>query len=122
MWVDKKLNAREVVLMFAVLSLAYVYPIIHADYAYVDDNWRSLLLAQHAWRDQGRILIEWLHEALTFGSGTTNIFPLPLLLSIGFLVMAMSRLTWWYFQEPTVSSTLIVFPLLGSPFFLGNLT
>lgn len=122
MWVDKVLSRKEVFLFFLILSFVYIYPIVHADYAYIDDNWRSLLGAQDAWRNQGRVLIEWLYEALTFGSSTTNIFPLPLLLSIVVLVIAMSRLTVWYFPEPSVSSCLVVVPILCNPFFLGNLT
>lgn len=122
MWFERKLSHKEVLLFFLVLSFIYVYPIIHADYAYIDDNWRALLGAQDGWRNQGRILMEWFHELLTFGGGTINIFPLPLLLSIFVLVIAMSRLTLWYFPEPTVASGLVVLPILCNPFFLGNLT
>jgi hypothetical protein len=119
---DKVLSKHEVVVVFLVMSLIYIYPIVHADYAYVDDNWRSLSGAHDAWRNQGRVLIEWLYECLTFGSGTINVFPLPLLLSIGVLVFAMSRLTRWYFPAPSIASCLVVLPILCNPFFLGNLT
>lgn len=122
MWIDNGLSRREVTLFFGVVSLIYIYPLVYADYAYVDDNWRSLLDAQDAWREQGRVFIEWFYEVLTFGSGTTNIFPLPLLLSTAVLVVAMSRLTRWYFPEPTIASCLVVLPILCNPFFLGNLT
>lgn len=121
-WIDKELSSNEVGLFFLILSYLYIYPIVHADYAYIDDNWRSLLGAQGGWRNQGRVLIEWLYEVLSFGGSTTNLFPLPLLLSIYTLVVAMSRLTVWYFPEPTVSSCLVVLPILCNPFFLGNLT
>jgi hypothetical protein len=122
MWVDKVLSRKEVLVFFLALSFIYIYPIVHADYAYIDDNWRSLLGAQDAWREQGRVLIEWFYELLTFGGSTTNIFPFPLMLSTCFLVVAMSRLTFWYFPKPSVSSCLVVLPILCNPFFLGNLT
>lgn len=122
MWAEKALSRKEVLVFFLVMSFVYVYPIVYADYAYIDDNWRSLLGAQEAWRNQGRILIEWLYEVFTFGSGTTNIFPLPLLFSIALLAVAMSRLTFWYFSTPFMSSCLVVLPVLCNPFFLGNLT
>jgi hypothetical protein len=60
MWVDKVLSRKEVFLFFLILSFVYIYPIVHADYAYIDDNWRSLLGAQDGWRNQGRVLSEWL--------------------------------------------------------------
>lgn len=121
-WIDKGLSQNEVGLFFLILSFVYIYPIVHADYAYIDDNWRSLLGAQDGWRNQGRVLIEWLYELLSFGASTTNLFPLPLLLSICALVLAMRRLTVWYFPEPTISSCLVVLPILCNPFYLGNLT
>lgn len=122
MWSNRSLSLREVLTFFTALSLIYIYPIMHADYAYIDDSWRSLLGAKDAWRNQGRVLIEWLYQLLTFGSSTTNIFPLPLLLSVLVLAMAMSRLTHWYFPAPSVSSCLVVIPVLCNPFFLGNLS
>ncbi|WP_300630559.1 glucosyltransferase domain-containing protein [Pseudomonas sp.] len=121
-WSDKALSRHEVLGFFLVLSFVYVYPIVHADYAYIDDNWRSLLVVRDDWGEQGRILIEWLHEVFTFGGGTVNVFPLPLLFSIALLAIAMTRLTFWYFSAPFASSCLIVLPVLCNPFFLGNLT
>lgn len=109
-------------MVFVILSFAYVYPLVHADYAYVDDNWRALHQAQDAWRNQGRVLLEVLHRFLTFTSGTTNIFPLPLLISVFVLALAMTRLTLWYFSRPCIISCLVVLPVLCNPFFLGNLT
>lgn len=80
MWNEPVLTKKQVVVFFSVVSLIYVYPVIRADYAYIDDSWRSLLLAGDGWKNQGRILLEVLHKFLTFTGGTTNIFPLPLLM------------------------------------------
>ncbi len=119
---QKRLSRNEVALVFMVLSFVYIYPLVHADYAYIDDNWRALHQAQDAWRNQGRILLEVLHRFLTFTGGTTNIFPLPLLMSVFALALAMTRLTLWYFARPCIFSCLVVLPVLCNPFFLGNLT
>jgi len=122
MWMDRALSKKEVLMLFFLLSVVYIYPIVHADYAYVDDNWRSLLGAEEGWRNQGRVFIEVFFQCMTFGSSTTNMFPFPLLLSICFLVVAMARLTHWYFAAPSVASCLVVLPILCNPFFLGNLS
>lgn len=122
MWNQRELSRKEITIVFVVLSFVYIYPIVHADYAYVDDNWRALHQAQDAWRNQGRILLEVLHRFLTFTGGTTNIFPLPLLISVFALALAMTRLTLWYFTRPCVLSCLVMLPVLCNPFFLGNLT
>ena len=73
MWSDRILTHKEVLRVFAALSLLYLYPIIHADYAYIDDNWRALSQAEDAWRHQGRILLELLYRGLTFSAGTVSI-------------------------------------------------
>lgn len=122
MWNQRELSRKEIMIVFVVLSFAYIYPLVHADYAYVDDNWRALHQAQDAWKNQGRILLEVLHRVLTFTGGTTNIFPLPLLISVFALALAMTRLTLWYFTRPGILSCLVVLPILCNPFFLGNLT
>lgn len=122
MWNEPILTQKQVLFFFSVVSLIYVYPIIRADYAYVDDNWRALLLADSAWRDQGRILLEVLHKFLTFTGGTTNIFPLPLLIAVFAMALAMTRLTFWYFSRPDVFACLVFLPVLCNPFFLGNIS
>lgn len=122
MWNERVLTRKEVLLLFSALSLLYIYPFIHADYAYIDDNWRALSQAEDAWRNQGRILLELLYRGLTFSSGMVNIFPLPLLISVLALAWAMCRLTFWLFQYPRVSSCLVVLPVLCNPYYLGNLT
>lgn len=122
MWNESVLNRQQVLGVFVVLSFIYVFPIVHADYAYIDDNWRSLLLAEGDWISQGRVLLNVLYQVLTFTAGTTNIFPLPLFISLLVIALAMSRLTLRYFPAPTLSSCLVVLPVLCNPFFLGNLT
>lgn len=122
MWAKQVLTKKQVLVFFCVVSLVYVYPIIRADYAYVDDSWRALLLEGASWRDQGRILLEVLHKFLTFTGGTTNIFPLPLLIATFVMALAMTRLTFWYFSRPDIFACLVILPIICNPFFLGNIT
>ncbi|WP_260959265.1 glucosyltransferase domain-containing protein [Pseudomonas citri] len=122
MWSEKILGKREVLVFFICTSLVYIFPFVHADYAYVDDNWRSLLLADESWRTHGRLLLEGLTKFLAFNNATINIFPLPLLIATLAVALAMCRLTWWYFPQPGLAACLVVLPMLCNPFFLGNIT
>lgn len=122
MWIEKKLDKKETLLFFLSLSMLYVFPIVHADYLYIDDQWRSLLLVDDLWRMQGRLFSELLYNALTFTSSMPNIFPLPLLLSMVAISFAMRSLVFHFYSEASFSKCLVVLPLLCSPFFLGNLT
>lgn len=119
---EKKRNAKDVFLFFLALSVVYVFPIIHADYLYIDDQWRSLLLVDDLWRKQGRVFAELLYGAMTFTSSMPNIFPLPLLVSMIAIAWAMRSLVFYLYVEVDYSKCLVVLPLLCSPFFLGNLT
>jgi len=121
-WAEKVLSKREVLFFFAGTSLFYIFPFIHADYAYVDDAWRSLLLGDDGWRTHGRVLLEWVVKFFAFNNATINVFPLPLLIATFLISLAMSRLTFWYFPTPNLASCLVVMPMLCNPFFLGNIT
>lgn len=83
MWADRVLTKKEVFYFFLVASMFYVFPIIHADFRYIDDNWRSLLLDYDQWRDQGRMLLEYTLTGLSLVPAKVNMFPLPLFVSIG---------------------------------------
>ncbi|MFL7964026.1 glucosyltransferase domain-containing protein [Pseudomonas kielensis] len=122
MWGEKVLSKREVLFFFVVVSLVYIFPFVHADYTYVDDSWRSLLLWGEAWRAQGRVLLEIFIKFLAFNNASINIFPLPLLIATFAISLAMTRLTFWFFSQPRLASCLVVLPILCSPFFLGNIT
>ena len=122
MWLERKLDKKEVGLFFLILSVIYVFPIIHADYLYIDDQWRSLLLVDDLWRKQGRLFAQLLYGALTFTDSMPNIFPLPLLLSMVAISFAMRSLVFYVYADVSFSKCLVVLPLLCSPFFLGSLT
>lgn len=122
MWFEIKRDSKDVFWFFLILSLVYVFPIIHADYLYIDDQWRSLLLVDDAWRRQGRVFAQLLYGAMTFTPSMPSIFPLPLLVSVVAIAWAMKSLVFYLYVEVDFSKCLVVLPLLCSPFFLGNLT
>nr|WP_256737454.1 glucosyltransferase domain-containing protein [Pseudomonas sp. dw_358] len=107
---------------FLLAVLAFALPFILADYRYVDDNWRSELDVQRAWRVEGRILAEVFYRIMTFSGVTVDIFPLPLLLACVAMAFALAALVKHYFIEPRLSHCLVVLPLWYSPMYLGNLT
>lgn len=118
----RPLSGRDMFLLFWAATFFFVYPIIHADYLFFDDNSRALLLGSGVWRLQGRVLTELLYRVLTFSSATLDIFPLPLLLVLPVMSWSLVNLVQHYYRAPTFSNCLVVLPLCYSPFFLGNLT
>ncbi|MCX7080302.1 MAG: glucosyltransferase domain-containing protein, partial [Pseudomonas sp.] len=118
---DKKLLSREVLLFFLTATFIYIFPLMLADYYYIDDNWRSLA-AGTAWAGQGRLFTELFYNALTFSSGAPNIFPLPLLIATFVMAHALTSLTMHYYKAPTVSCCFVLLPLWYNPFFLQNLS
>lgn len=103
--------------LFSILSAIYVFPIIHADYPYIDDQWRSLQLVDGAWIDVGRYFTERLYNLLTFSGSMPNIFPLPLLLSLMALCATMSNLAFYLYRDVDIAKCIVILPLLCSPFF-----
>lgn len=102
-------------------TFAYVLPLILADYPYIDDNWRSLA-AGMGWAGEGRLFTQLFYNGLTFTDAAPNIFPLPLLIATVAMAWALSRLTFHYFAEPTVTHCLVVLAFWYNPFLLQNLS
>lgn len=117
----RELGRRQVVLFFLLATLLYILPLILADFPYIDDNWRTLA-AGNAWAGQGRLFMDWLYQALTFTGAAPNIFPLPLLFASVGMSLALTRLTFDYFPEPTLACCLVPLPLWYNPFLLQNLS
>jgi hypothetical protein len=88
----------------------YVFPIIHADFRYIDDNWRSLLLDYDQWRDQGRMLLEYTLTGLSLVPAKVNMFPLPLFVSIGVMAAAMASVTMYFFLVHPCSPVWCFYP------------
>ncbi|UQS17801.1 glucosyltransferase domain-containing protein [Pseudomonas sp. HS6] len=117
----RELGRRQVVLFFLLATMLYILPLILADFPYIDDNWRTLA-AGNVWTGQGRLFMDWLYKALTFTGAAPNIFPLPLLLATLAMSLALTRLTFHYFPEPTLACCLVPLPLWYNPFLLQNLS
>ncbi|QJI45653.1 hypothetical protein HKK52_26995 [Pseudomonas sp. ADAK2] len=120
-WLDRELGGRRVWLFFLMATFAYVLPLILADYPYIDDNWRSLA-AGMGWAGEGRLFTQLFYNGLTFTDAAPNIFPLPLLIATVAMAWALSRLTFHYFAEPTVTHCLVVLAFWYNPFLLQNLS
>lgn len=117
----RELGRRQVVLFFLLATSLYVLPLILADFPYIDDNWRALA-AGNAWAGQGRLFSDWLYQLLTFTGAAPDIFPLPLLIATVAMSLALTRLTFHYFAEPTLACCLVPLPLWYNPFLLQNLS
>ncbi|RVD78770.1 glucosyltransferase domain-containing protein [Pseudomonas koreensis] len=120
-FLERELSQRQVALFFLLATMLYVLPLILADFPYIDDNWRTLA-AGNAWAGQGRLFADWFYQALTFTGASPNIFPLPLLLATLAMSLALTRLTFHYFAEPTLACCLVPLPLWYNPFLLQNLS
>ncbi|MET0847553.1 MAG: glucosyltransferase domain-containing protein [Pseudomonas sp.] len=118
---DKVLDRRKVLLFFLFATFAYIYPLILADYSYLDDNWRSLD-AGNGWAVEGRLFVDLFYKMLTFGSAAPNIFPLPLMVATLAMALGLTELTFHFYPQPTISCCLVMLPLWYNPFFLQNLS
>lgn len=118
-FVVRELGPRQVLLFFVLATGLYVLPLILADFPYIDDNWRALD-AGNAWAGYGRLFADWLYQVLTFTGAAPDIFPLPLLLATVAMSLALTRLTFHYFAEPTLACCLVPLPLWYNPFLLQN--
>ncbi|WP_296180237.1 glucosyltransferase domain-containing protein [Pseudomonas sp. UBA1879] len=117
----RTLSPREQLKVFAIAVALFVFPIIQADYSYYDDAARTLFLGEHLWRSQGRLFMELVQTLVSFNPHPIDVFPLPLLLVLPVLVAALASLSRHYFAQPTPLDTLVVMPLLYTPFILGIL-
>ncbi|ROM86872.1 hypothetical protein BK652_01495 [Pseudomonas brassicacearum] len=118
---DRALDRRQVACFFLLATLLYALPLILADFRYIDDSWRTLE-AGNAWAGEGRWFTDLLYQVLSFSGAAPDIFPLPLLLAILAVALALARLTFHYFPEPTLACCLVPLPLWYNPFLLQNLS
>lgn len=116
-----KLTQHQMLVFFLGAVGLFALPLILADHYYIDDNWRAQE-AGMAWKESGRVLIEWFYQGLSFTHGAPNLFPLPLLVAMVAMAYALRSLANLYFPMPTIPACLVVLPLWYSPFFLQNLS
>lgn len=118
---NRELAPGEVQLFFLVAVLVHVFPLVLADYLYIDDIWRAQF-ARSEWKTNGRILTEWLYQGLSLTRGVPNIFPLPLLISAAVISFAFKSMVFSLFEKPTLVTCFVVLPLWYCPLFLQNLS
>lgn len=117
----RPLSPHQQVTVFAIAVAVFVFPVIQADYSYYDDASRTLFLGENLWRSQGRLFMELVQTMASFSSHSIDVFPLPLLLVSPVLVAALVSLCRSCFAHPCLLDTLVVMPVLYTPFILGIL-
>ncbi|MBA1376609.1 glucosyltransferase domain-containing protein [Pseudomonas brassicacearum] len=117
----RTLTPREVLLFFLAATFLFIFPLVQADYFYNDDNWRALV-AGAGWREEGRVVIDWFYNVLSFSSRSADLFPLPLFIATTAVSFALRSLTFFYFERPTLVHCLVVLPIWYNPFLLQNLS
>jgi hypothetical protein len=96
----RTLTPREVLLFFLAANFLFIFPLVQADYFYNDDNWRALV-AGAGWREEGRVVIDWFYNVLSFSSASADLFPLPLFIATTAVSFALRSLTFFHFERPT---------------------
>ena len=113
-------SRKESFLFFLVAVLVYVYPLILADYFYVEDSVRAAY-GYASWGAEGRFLIDGFYHFLSLSNGVPDAFPLGLLVACVVMAVALQRLAFHYFDQVNVLSSMVVLPMFFSPLFLSGL-
>jgi hypothetical protein len=118
---NTELKQEQVLLFFVAATLMFIVPLLLVDSLYSDDL-RRAHGAIADWTRLGRPLIDWFYQGLSFSHGVPDVFPLPLLMAVGAISLALRSLVNHYFAVPNLACCLVVLPLWYSPFFLENLS
>jgi len=113
--------SKEALLFFLMANFLYIFPLVQADYFYNDDNWR-VLMAGEEWLEDGRAVVDFFYNAISFSSKAPDLFPLPLFIATAGVALALKHLTFFYFERPALVHCLVVLPIWYNPFFLQNLS
>ena len=119
---------RRIFLILLGLGVAYALPLFFDDRYYLDDLGRSIH-GYAEWQFDGRPFASIFTALLNFKSpifGQEHLFdtsPLPQIMGLAALALAATILCINLFgRESDFYSALVVFPIIGSPFFLQNLS
>lgn len=119
---------RRIFLILLGLGLVYTMPLFFDDRYYLDDLGRSIH-GYAEWELDGRPFASLVTALLNFKSpvfGQEHLFdisPLPQIMGLVALAMAATILCINLFGKSSdFYSALVVFPIIGSPFFLQNLS
>ncbi|MEG6305261.1 glucosyltransferase domain-containing protein [Enterobacter ludwigii] len=104
------------------MSLLYVLPVILADRPYIDDLGRSVL-GYTWWGLNGRPLSDMVMIALSMGSPILDLSPLPMLLGISVMSLALAAYMDKAMHDRSAKEKLLVcFCFLANPFLLECLS
>lgn len=122
-WLTIEKKDRTLFFALTVMYGIYVLPIILANRYYQDDLSRSLY-GVTGWKNDARPLTERLVTWLCGGSPLSDIFPLPLLLSILLLAYTVTLYAKRYLSVEGYPLPALVtgFLVIANPFFLTNLS
>lgn len=122
-WLKPDRSYQRIFCALTILFAIYVLPIILADRYYQDDLSRSLR-GITGWTNDARPLTEWIMKWLCGGTPIGDIAPMPLLLSI--LMLAYTLTLYFHRNLPQVHSVPVLssigFLVIANPFFLSNLS
>lgn len=106
-------------IFLAILGL-FLYPILHGNFWYLDDYYRSIE-NELAFTETGRFFAQFIFIILNATSKAYNLAPIPQILSIVILSFSLSILSLKWSLNRT-SSVLSLSLIVCTPFFLQNLS
>lgn len=105
---------------FSILYSIFIFPIIRADYAYIDDKIRIISL-YFGWKDNGRPLADLAISFVTWSKNALDVAPLFQILAI-FLLAGASTITSLALKLERIAGLICVGFIVCNPFFLENLS
>ena len=131
---DKKADLKpsrdfvRIIYALTIMGVIYAYPVVTCDRLYIDDLRRSVMGVAE-WEGVGRptasILMALLNFQYPFFEGLTiiDLSPLPQIISLALLIYSASRLSIDINKKtPFLLGAATVFPIIGSPFYLENIS
>lgn len=118
---DKEISIKSFILLISALYGIYLLPFLLNSYYFMDDNVR-VVIGNPDWGWQGRPLADYIMYFLSSNTQRiTNIHPLPLIMSVSFLVYVIYYIVKKYSTRVTVKLLIPYVMFLANPFFVHNL-
>ncbi|WP_407225142.1 glucosyltransferase domain-containing protein [Enterobacter kobei] len=114
------INYKKPFLIYAIASLAYLFPIIKADRYFIDDYNRAIL-GYLSWSDNGRPFADIIMTSINFGTIISDISPLTQILGVASLFLVVVFLTSKGSLDIT-KSVLCSLCIISSPFMMETLS
>ncbi|EJB2880420.1 glucosyltransferase domain-containing protein, partial [Salmonella enterica subsp. enterica serovar Dublin] len=114
-------NDRIFISIFLGLAIIYTFPLLTHQSFFVDDLGRSLY-GGLGWSGNGRPLSDFIFYIINFGTPIIDASPLPLMLGIVILALALSCVREKLFGDDYITASLCFMMILANPFFIENLS